>query len=133
MCERKRDAPFRNGAELGERHDLIAAGIGQDWPVPAHEAMKAAKARDALGARPQHQMIGVAQDDVRARRLDVVEEHRLDRRRGAHRHESGRPDRAPWRCDLAEPRAAILGEKLEGKRRGHEDELSARLSRQASP
>ena len=39
----ERDAPFGNGAELAKRHDLVAAGVGQDRPIPAHEAVQAAK------------------------------------------------------------------------------------------
>ena len=35
---------------LDEAHDLEAAGVGEDRPVPAHEAMQAAEPRDALGA-----------------------------------------------------------------------------------
>ena len=42
--------------------------VGQDRAVPAHEAVQAAEPRDALGAGPQHQVIGVAEHDVGAGR-----------------------------------------------------------------
>ena len=53
----------------GERHHLEAAGIGEDRMRPVHEVVQAAEPRDALGAGPQHQVIGVAEDDVGAERL----------------------------------------------------------------
>ena len=60
------DALVGDLAQLGEAHHLEAAGVGEDRPVPAHEAVQAAEPGDALGARPQHQMIGVGEDDVGA-------------------------------------------------------------------
>ena len=59
-------AVLLDAAELRQRHDLIAAGVGEDWPVPAHEAVQPAELGDALGAGPQHEMIGVGEDDVGA-------------------------------------------------------------------
>ena len=45
------------------------------------ELVQAAEPRDALGAGPQHQVIGVAEDDVGAGRAHLVRIHRLDGRR----------------------------------------------------
>ena len=53
-------------AQLRQRHHLEAAGIGEDRPRPVHEPMQAAERRDALGAGPQHQVIGVGEHDVGA-------------------------------------------------------------------
>ena len=36
--------------QVGEAHHLIAAAVGQDRPVPAHEGVQAAEPRDPLGA-----------------------------------------------------------------------------------
>ena len=47
-------------------HHLIAAAVGQDRPLPAHEPVQPAELRHALGAGAKHQMIGVAEDDVGA-------------------------------------------------------------------
>ena len=47
-------------------HHLVAAAVGQDRPLPAHEPVQPAELRDPLRARTQHQMIGVAEDDVGA-------------------------------------------------------------------
>ena len=53
-------------AQAGERHHLEAAGVGEDRMRPADESVQAAERRDPLRARPQHQVIGVAEHDVGA-------------------------------------------------------------------
>ena len=60
------DRLLRHLGDLGQRHDLEAAGVGEDRPLPAHEAVQAAEPRHPLGAGPQHQVVGVAEDDVGA-------------------------------------------------------------------
>jgi hypothetical protein len=50
-----------------QAHHLIAAAVGQDRAVPVHEPVQAAQPRHAFRAGAQHQVIGVAQDDVGAR------------------------------------------------------------------
>ena len=53
-------------ADAGEREDLKPAGVGQNGPVPAHEAMDAAEALQLVGAGPKHEVIGVVEDDLGA-------------------------------------------------------------------
>ena len=106
-------------AELRQRHDLIAAGVGKDWPVPAHEAVQPAKLGDALGAGPQHEMIGVGEDDVGAGGAHRLRQHGLDGGRGADRHEGRRADDPARRRDLAEAGAAIARLQGEGKTLSH--------------
>jgi hypothetical protein len=60
-------------ADPRQAHDLEAAAVGQDRFVPAHEAVQPAQPLHPLRARPQHQVIGVAQDDVGARLSDLVD------------------------------------------------------------
>ena len=120
-------------ADLGQRHDLEAAAVGEDRPVPAHEGVQAAEAGDALGAGAQHQVIGVAEHDVGAGRLHLVEVERLDGGRGADRHERRRADdrRAasrPRRAARRRPRH----EQREGEGVGH-GRRAAGNSREASP
>ena len=50
-----------------EREHLEAAGVGERQAVPAGEAAEPAEAGDDLGARPQHQVVGVAEHDLRRR------------------------------------------------------------------
>src|SRR3546814_2847376 len=62
----ERDPLLALFGQRGEAHHLIAAAVGQDRAAPAHEGVQPAQACHALGAWTQHQMIGVAQDDVRS-------------------------------------------------------------------
>ncbi len=115
--------------QLRQRHDLEAAGIGQDGPAPAAEAVQAAQTLHPLRAGPQHQVHGVAEDDVRAGGGDLVHGHGLDRRRGADRHEGGRSDVAARGAQHAGARGAVPGVDIE-REGGH---ASARHNRLASP
>ena len=76
----------------GQGHDLKTARVGQDRLVPAHESVQPAQALHPFGTGAQHQVIGVAQQDVGAGRLDLIHRHRLDRGGGADGHEGGGAD-----------------------------------------
>ena len=85
-------------AQLGQRHDLEAAGIGQDRARPVHEPVQPAEPRDPFRAGAQHQVVGVAQHQPGAGRAHRVGGHRLHRAGGADRHEHRRLDRRHARC-----------------------------------
>ena len=72
MCDWKATPASRDLAQLGEAHDLEAAGVREDRAVPAHEAVQAAEPGDALGAGPQHQVVGVGEHDVDAAGAQLV-------------------------------------------------------------
>ena len=72
ICERNVTPVLVDLAEFRQRHDLKAAGVGEDRIGPIGEGMQPAKRRHPLGARPQHQVIGVAEDDVGAERPHLV-------------------------------------------------------------
>ena len=57
---------------------------------PSHPANRPRPPKRAidLGARSQHQVVGVAEDDLHAESLVVVGAEVLDRPAGAHRHEA---------------------------------------------
>ena len=112
-------------AQLGERHHLEAAGIGQDRPRPVHELMQAAERCDALGAGPQHQVIGVGEHDIGAERLHRLRMHRLDRRRRADRHEGGRADLSARRRDRAGARRAVGRDQTKRSRKSSRMSCSA--------
>ena len=76
--------------QVAERDDLEAARVGEDRPVPAHEAVEAAEPRDPLVARTQVEVVGVGQDDRRAGVLEVVGVEGLDGGVRADRHEGRR-------------------------------------------
>ncbi len=114
----KGDAFLAHLRQRGKAHHLIAAAIGQDRPVPSHETVQPAQRGHALRAGPQHQMIGVAQNDVGACRADLGRAHRLDGGGGAHRHES-------WGANIAAPHADRAGASLAVGRGDGEGETGA--------
>jgi hypothetical protein len=126
---REGDRLLRHFRDVGQRHDLEAARVGEDRPAPAHEPMQPAQPGQPLGPGPQHQMVGVAQDDVSAGLPDLLDGQRLNRSRGADRHERRRTHLAPERAQDAGAGGAVGCGDLEGKG-GHQ---SARTSKEASP
>ena len=109
-------------AQARERHHLEAAGIGKDRQRPVHEAMQAAERGDTLGARPQHQVIGVGEHDVGARRPHLIRIHALHGRLGADRHERRRAHPSVRGRDLAQPRGAVGRQQFEEKAGRHRKE-----------
>ena len=95
--------------------------------------MKVAKPGDTLRSGAQHEVIGVAENDVRACGFDVVDEHGFDGRGGADRHEGGGSNDTARRCNLAKARIAVIRQELEGEGCGHSTGSIARRSRDASP
>jgi hypothetical protein len=75
--------------------------------------MQPAKPGHPFGTRPEHQVIGVAQDDIGAQVTDLIHVHCLDCPAGSDRHEGRSPDRTARHRDFATPRLAVGGEKLE--------------------
>ena len=102
----ERDAVRVELTQLRQRHDLEAAGIGQDRTRPVHEAMQPAKRGDAFGAGAQHQVVGVAEHDLGAGRAHRIGGHRLHRAGRADRHEGRRRDVAVRGRDRTPVRAA---------------------------
>ena len=52
--------------EFREREHLEAAAVGQDRSLPAHEPVQAAELPHHFHARPHEEVIGIAEDDLRA-------------------------------------------------------------------
>ena len=109
----ERDAVLADLAQRAEAEHLEAARVGEDRPLPAHEPVQAAVRRDHLLPGPKPQVEGVAEDDLRALRDELVRRHRLDGAVGAHRHEDRRLDDAVRELEAAAPGAARRGEDLE--------------------
>ena len=131
------DAVLIELAQLGERHHLEAAGIGEDRIGPVHEAMQATEFGDALGARPQHQVIDIAENDIGTQLAYLLRIHCLDGGGCADRHEGRRADLAARHDDATGAgRALRLGDD-ERKTVAHESMVlvgsAARVNRQQSP
>jgi hypothetical protein len=77
-------------AAVHQREDLEAARVGEHRAGPVLEAVQPAEARDQLVARLEVQVVGVAQDDLRAVRQQLVGAERLHGGARAHRHEHRR-------------------------------------------
>jgi hypothetical protein len=126
----ERHAGVGNLTQPGERHHLEAAGVREDWTVPTNEPMQAAKSRYALGCGAQHQVIGVAEDDIGASIAHLVKKHSLDRAGGAHRHEGGSADFTTRGVNASK---ACVAAGLEQSKRKAGCHRAAGNSREASP
>jgi len=73
----ERDAVVVDGRDrVAQREDLKPTGVGKDRPLPAHEAVQAAELGDQVLSRAEVQVIGVAEQDRRAERAQLVRIHR---------------------------------------------------------
>jgi hypothetical protein len=77
--------------------------------------MEAATARDEIVAGPQIQVIGVAEQNVRAERLELLVRDALDRTLGADRHERRRLDDAMRRRHPSAARAGVGVRQVEAE------------------
>ena len=93
-----------------------SVSIGPFQPV---KRLQAAERGDPLGARPQHQMIGVAEHDIGAGVAHLAPVHALHRARGADRHEGRRPHHAMRRGQPAGAGGAVGGEQFEMVGKAH--------------
>ena len=79
-------------ASLGKTEDLIAAAVRQDGLVPANELVEPATPSHPLIARPQHQVIGVAENDARTDVVQIAWCQCFNSTLGPDRHEYRRLD-----------------------------------------
>ncbi len=75
---------------VGEAEHLVPAAVGQDRMRPSDEAVQAAAPGNQLVAGTEIEVIGVAENDLRARLLEIAVTHRLDGALRPDRHEGGR-------------------------------------------
>ena len=112
------DRPPRREAE-----DLVAAAVGENRLRPADKSMEAAAPGDQIVAGPQIQVIGVAEKQRRADRLQIAVRDSFHGALRADRHERGRLDLAMRRGEDAAPRAAVTVGDAEGEW-GHQSMIS---------
>ena len=105
-------------AQVAKAEDLEAAAVGQDGSIPAHERMQAAELLDQLRARPQHQVIGVGEDDLRACLAQFFRRDAFDGGLRADGHEDGRRDGAVRGLDGTRARPVVGAFGVDAKRKG---------------
>src|SRR5256714_2674346 len=111
-------------AQRAETEHLEAAGVGEKRMRPAYETVQALMRGDDVESRPQPQMVGVAEDDLRAELLELARCHGLDRAVSADRHEDRRLDGA-----MRERQApATRGATLRGDRELHRRDCSSAVA-----
>ena len=92
-------------AQRAEAEDLEAARVGEDRPVPAHEAVQAAVPCDDFEPRAQPQMKSVAEHDLRPSGTQFLGRHGLHRAIGADGHERRGVDASMRELEHAAARA----------------------------
>ncbi|MNV85483.1 hypothetical protein D3C71_1794470 [compost metagenome] len=102
-------------AQAGKRHDLKTAAVGEDRMWPADQLMQAAKPCHAFRAGPQHQVIGIAENDIGPELAHLIEIHGLDSTDSANRHEGRCADDAARHGDFAKAGAAARGFQGKGE------------------
>jgi hypothetical protein len=93
-------------AQLIERENLEAPGVGKQGVWPTDESVQATHAADGLVTGAQVKVIGVAENDFGAERFERVLGHGFDRSLRADGHEDGGFDRLMGKV---ETRAASAG------------------------
>lgn len=101
--------------ESRQRHDLKAAGVGQDGARPIHEAVQPAERRNPVGARPQHKMVCVCQNALTPSRPHRIGRHRFDCSGGSDCHEGRCLHRAVSRLQDAGAGQAVEGLELKAE------------------
>ena len=63
---------FVDAHQWAKGDHLKSTRVGQDWSIPLHELMEAAEALHPLMSWAQIKVIRVRQNDLRAKRLQIV-------------------------------------------------------------
>src|SRR5436309_2198909 len=103
----KMRAVLVDGAAGREAEHRIPAAVGEDRPRPAHEAMEAAASGNQIVPGPKREVVGVAEQDLRAERFEIAMRDALHRALRGNRHERRRVDDTVGRGDPAAPRASV--------------------------
>ena len=106
-------------AERREAEHLEPAAVGQDRPGPSHEPVQPPEPCDHIVTRPEKEMIGIAEEDLDARRGQLLRGERLDGAVSADRHERGGVDVPVKGTQPAAPRAARIGRQEVEAEQGH--------------
>ena len=92
-----------------QRKDLKSAGIGEQVARPPGETVQAPQRFDHFHPGPQHQVIGVGQDDLRSEQVEIPGVEQAHRAAGPHRHEAGGGEGASRGLHHASPGQTVPG------------------------
>ena len=98
------DAMRPNFPNLRQAEHLEPAAVRQDRQIPIHEFVQVARGLNNLETRPNAQMIGVPEKDLRAHLVEFARVDRLHASLRSHRHEYRRVDRPARRRDAPQSR-----------------------------
>src|SRR3954465_5335677 len=98
---------FADLAQFIEAEDLEAARVGEYRPLPRHKAVQSAQFADLLRPRPQIEMVGVGEDDLRVQLLESLVRGSLFRRQCPDGHKDGRFHLTMRRLEFAGARVSI--------------------------
>ena len=101
-------ALFGDFPKLGKRHHLKPAGIGQNRTRPVHKFMQSAQSGHPLCTGTQHQMVGIAEHDLRAGFCKLFRKNALNCAHRADRHKGRCINNTVRRRDLSAPRRAVF-------------------------
>ena len=97
----KSDALFRNFAHSAQAEDLEAAGIGKDRPIPMHEVMEVAMLLNGGGSWAQHEVEGIAENNLGTDVSQLFRRHRLHGAVSPDRHKRRGLDIASSKSEFA--------------------------------
>ena len=106
-------------AQLGQAEDLEAAGVREDGPIPGHEPMEPAHVTHQLVAGSQEQMVCVGENDLGARRAEIVGIETLDGSLRGDRHERRSLDLTMRRHEPSQTGRPLALPQREAYRRCH--------------
>ena len=111
------DAFVGEFAQAGEGEDLESAGVGEQGAGPGDEAMESAEGADAFMAGAEIEVIGVAEDDLRAEVFEGLLRDGFDGALSSDGHEDGGFDGAVGQVDArAAGAGGVCGKQIETKR-----------------
>ena len=90
----KTHAILPNFAQSAQAEDLVPPAVGEYWAVPSHELMQSTQSTYGFMPRSQHQVIGIAEQNLHGKEAELIRCHRLYGGLGSHRHEDWRFDDA---------------------------------------
>ena len=112
-------ALLRHFAQLIETEDLKTTGVGENWPLPRHEAMQPSHLTNSVVPRPQIKMVSVTEKDLNPKLFQNVLRNPLDRAESAYRHKDRSFDLAVRSSQLAQASRTIISRNGKGER--HEE------------